>query len=187
MTPLTAVLLAERARLGGRALPSLAAASARLGEYHKDAGPPRRGATTSEDEDEQHREDVHGALPSSPGGQPAPLSKEALREYDVEKAQTEPPLEDAASTARTETGVRGRVAGQRRRRCARAVARDAMRAVACAVRRAARWLTSRCLAWQVHVHAGSPLPGGVEGVEVTSALPGRPRGAGAPFEQRRGL
>ena len=39
---------------------------------------------------------------------------------------------------------------------------------------------------QVHVHAGSPLPGSVEGVEVTNALPGRPRGAGAPFEQRRG-
>jgi hypothetical protein len=41
--------------------------------------------------------------------------------------------------------------------------------------------------FQVHVHAGSPLPGGAEGVEVTNALPGRPRNAGVPFEQRRGL
>jgi hypothetical protein len=50
---------------------------------------------------------------------------------------------------------------------------------------AVRWrqLTRRA---QVHVHAGSPLPGGAEGIEVTNALPGRPRGAGAPFEQRRG-
>jgi hypothetical protein len=34
-------------------------------------------------------------------------------------------------------------------------------------------------------HDGSPLPGGAEGVQVASALPGRPKGVGLPFEQRR--
>jgi hypothetical protein len=38
---------------------------------------------------------------------------------------------------------------------------------------------------QVSAHQGSPLPGAAEGVSVHSALPGRPKGVGVPFEQRR--
>jgi hypothetical protein len=197
MTPLTAVLLAERARLGARALPSLAAAASRRGELAGGAradndarlrardragargaateareGPPRRGAPTSEDEESKGtvKWDSYGALPASPGGQPAPPSREALHEYDVERAEAHPSLEDAASTERLNTGVRTK-AMQNVLRCV-AHTSDALAHVA--------WLA------QVHVHKGSALPGGAEGVEVTNALPGRPRGAGAPFDQRRG-
>ena len=192
MTPLTAVLLAERARLGARALPSLAAAASRRGDGVRadydarprardtagargaatDAGPPRRGAPTEDEETKGTvKWDTYGAMPASPGGQPAPNSREALHEYDVERAEAHPSLEDAASTERLNTGVRP----------------DALMRSA--------WRTRICVAWraglrewraQVHVHKGSALPGGAEGVEVTNALPGRPRGAGAPFDQRRG-
>ena len=188
MAPLTAALLAGRARLAPRALvPLQMAASARGGEViwrgarsaATDAGPPRRGEPTSEDE--EHTWDSYGAMPASPGGQPQPPSKEALRQHDVKQAETQPPLE----SDRTEPGVRCRDADA----LAVAPARNSLGSERCdgamPLDDGAPWRLTLRLA-QVHVHAGSPLPGGVEGVEVTNALPGRPRGAGAPFEQRRG-
>ena len=130
MSPLTAALLAERARLGPRALSSLKAAASARGELvtratrlaATNAEPPHRSAPTSEDEEQKWNS--YGAMPSSPGGQPQPPSKEALREYDVHRAETQPPLE----SERTEPGVRDRDGrlprGGELRAAASAAARD---------------------------------------------------------------
>jgi hypothetical protein len=134
--PLTVVLLAEQARRGARALPSLSsrfssagaavpssdAADALHRRHHgerrsgargaaTDAGPPRKGTGTVADEDQ--RRDTYGAMPASPGGQPEAVPKEALQEAAVASAEATPAPGAAvdAGAHRDDAGVRAAALG----------------------------------------------------------------------------
>jgi hypothetical protein len=129
--PLTTMLLAERARRGARAMPSLqqalpaaaaplsALAAARVTQHHAahsrgaatTTGPRKDTGGTTADEDQ--RWDTYGAMPASPGGVPEPVPKGEEEHADALAAETTPAPGGVAATRADESGVRERVRAAR--------------------------------------------------------------------------
>ena len=132
--PLTTMLLADRARHGARALPSLSrlttpynASTAQRTADDKELRLRRHGCArgaatesgrtrTGTTSDEDAKPDTYGALPASPGGQQEALSKEALAAEDA-VAQATPSPGAAVEGERVDVGVRAVCAGARAREC----------------------------------------------------------------------